>query len=205
MRCAPSPMTTPSSFRGSRGLFACSALLALCLALPAQADDELASGTPRFIAALSSGLPLRLTLADDLAQQRLAPAFVDGLFGYALSSSWRYQHGVGLGVSSNVQDDGGYTEPVHAGEQLVLMPAYLGYLPLSADAPLLLHLGLPVLLGPAGRSFGLEAGAALGYRLLAGASVFCELDLSTYVGARATLHALASLELGVLLEYEVLP
>lgn len=153
----------------------------------------------------SAGVPLRLTRAEDLAQTRFAPAFADSLFGYVFGSHRRYQHGAGFGVSMNLAADGGYTEPVYGGEQLVLMPAYLGYFPLARDIPLLAHLGLPVLLGPAGRSFGLELGGALAYRLLAGAGVFCEVDLATYVGARATLHVAASLELGVVFEYEVLP
>ncbi len=172
----------------------------------AHAQDDERSGEPaRYVGLASTGVPLRLNPHDDLGQQRFAPAFASALFGYVLASDARYHHGFGLGASMNLGRDGGYAEPVYAGEQLVLMPAYLGYYQLARDLPLLGHVGLPVLVGLAGRSFGLEMGAALAYRLLAGADVFAALDLSTFVGAHATLDALASISVGVAFEYEVLP
>jgi hypothetical protein len=64
------------------------------------------------------------------------------------------------------------------------------------------HVGVPILVrgGPAA---GFELGAALAYRVLAGAGVFAQLDLAAY-GA-GTFSLLASLELGVVIDYEVLP
>jgi hypothetical protein len=183
------------------------AVVAPCTRAHAQTPTSAAAATQpaRFVGILSSGAALRLSLHEELGQQRLAPAYVDALLGYVVGSSRSYRYGAALGVSSNLSDDGGFAEPVYAGEQLVLMPAGLGYLELTPDLPLYTHVGLPILLGIAGRSFGLEFGAALGYRVLAGMSAIGGLDLTTFVGSRARLNVLVSLELGVAFEYEVLP
>jgi hypothetical protein len=185
-------------------------LVTLCaaLALPLRAAgvraQEARVEPAHVLALVSTGVPLRLSLHEDLGQDRVAPAFADTLLGYVLPGHGRVQHGVGLGVSTNLERDGGYVEPLYAAQQLVLMPAYLAYAALGRDLPVLGHVGLPMLLGE-GRSFGLELGAALGYRMLAGLGLFVEVDVATYVGARSALSVLASAELGVLVDYEVLP
>lgn len=172
----------------------------LALPLPARAEqDEPLHG----VATLSFGAPLRLTRNVDLDQNTIAPAFVDAMLGATLLRG-AVQHGLGLGASLNVTGEGGYTEPVVPGQQLVLMPAYLAYVPIDLDWLALGHLGVPFTVAGA-PSFGFELAVGGGYRWLAGVLAFAELSATSFIGTTGTLHAMIGLELGLMLDYEVLP
>jgi hypothetical protein len=180
----------------------CGALIALsCACATLHAQDVDLQAPARLLVLGSAGLPLRLTLSDKFAQKRLAPGFGNVLLGYALPGD-RFRHGFGVGVTWNLSHDGGYTDPIYAGDQIALMPAYLAYYQLNTDVFAIGHVGVPILVH-GGPSAGLEVGAAIAYRVLAGAGLFAQLDLDGY-GA-GTFSLLASLELGVVIDYEVLP
>ena len=150
-------------------------------------------------------MPLRLTVEDNYGQERLGATFVDLLAGYVLpgaAMSWR--HGFGVGVSWNIGHDGGYIAPIYTADQIALMPAYLGYLQLERDLILLSHVGLPIVVR-GGVGPGLELGASLLFHVFAGAGVFAELDLAGFAAGDASVSVLASLEAGIMLNYEVLP
>ncbi len=157
-----------------------------------------------YVATLAAGVPLRLSRNVDFDQGVLAPVYLDALGGYVLSSHAEVRHGVGVGLSLNLSEDGGFTEPVAAASQFVVMPSYLLYWTPTPALFGLGHLGLPILVS-GGRSVGVEVGAGLGYRLLAGLGVYAEAALGAFLGAASTVHATASLEIGVFLDYEVLP
>jgi hypothetical protein len=182
-------------------------LLAL-MSLPcasAAAQGEPVAAPARYLATWSLGAPLRLTQNEDYGQDALAPIFTDALAGFVFeSSARRFRHGAGLGVSVNLGDDGGYAEPIYAGEQIALMPAYLLYADLGVDLFGVGHLGVPIVI-TGGTTAGVELGAALGYRLLAGLGVFAELFADVFAGTGSTLHPTIGLELGIFLDYEVLP
>ncbi len=167
------------------------------------AAEDLEREPARYLASASGGLALRLTENADLGQSRLAPLFTSALVGHVLPGRG-YRHGFGLGASLNLGRDGGYVEPVYAGQQLVLMPTYLGYWNLNRDLLALGHAGLPVVVR-GGRSLGVEAGFLLGYRVFAGAGVFGELDVDGFAIAGSSLSLLTSFQLGVIVDYEVLP
>jgi hypothetical protein len=176
--------------------------LAFALALASRARAEDARTDPgRLLGYGAIGIPLRLTVDSTLGQSRVAPAFADVFVGYALPGG-RLRHGFGLGLSWNLGHDGGYTAPVYAGDQFALMPAYLAHYTLTPDVFALGHVGLPILVR-GGPSAGLEIGAALAYRLLAGVGVFAAVNLDGFVAD--SLSLLASFELGVVFDYEVLP
>ena len=160
-------------------------------------------GPERYFGALSTGDGLRLTRNTDYGQGTFVPAFIDALAAYVLPGA-RLRHGVGLGASVNYTDDGGYIEPVIAFEQLVLMPTYLVYADLNRDFLLLGHVGVPITVA-GGPNAGFELAAAGGYRMLAGFGLLAELGLTTFVGTATSLHPAVTLELGVFLDYEVLP
>jgi len=184
----------------------CAAALVLALAFSAaaaHAQDGESAPPPRAIAALSIGAPLRVTRNVDFDQEVIAPVFVDALFGYTLwTRGW--QHGLGLGASLNMTDDGGFTEPVGFADQLVLMPAYLGYHALNDDFALLGHLGVPIVLGNTSTA-GVELALGGGYRWLAGVLAYAELSSNMFIGSGTTANVMVSLEVGFMLEYEVLP
>ena len=169
----------------------------------AQDDDAPRLDPPRYVGLGSAGLPLRLTVNEDYGQDRVGASYVDLLGGYILPGrGWR--HGVGLGVAWNIGHDGGYDAPIYTADQWVIMPAYLAYIPLSRDVLVLGHVGLPIVVA-GGSGLGLEVGAALAYHVVAGAGFFAEAALSGYAVGDAGVTLLASLEAGILLNYEVLP
>jgi hypothetical protein len=174
---------------------------ALSGAARAQEQEEEREQPPHYLALVSAGVPLRLTVADKFDQSRIAPAFNDVFVGYAFAGG-RTRHGFGLGVSWNLTHDGGYTDPLYAGDQFAVMPAYMAYHTLNTDVIGIGHVGVPFLVR-GGRAAGLEVGAALAYRLFAGAGLFAELDLDAWAAGEVAL--LASLELGVVIDFEVLP
>ncbi|HKU38062.1 MAG TPA: hypothetical protein VJR89_07945 [Polyangiales bacterium] len=181
------------------------AFLTLWLSVPAAAQDDepLAREPPRYLALVSAGIPMRLNVKEDYGQDRWGASFMDVLGGYVLPGG-SYRHGFGLGLSWNLGHDGEYVEPIYTADQWVIMPAYLGYLQLGRDALVLGHVGVPIVLN-VGAGLGVEVGAALAYHLFAGAGIFAEVDLSMYDAGDAGATLLASLEAGVLLNYEVLP
>jgi len=179
------------------------ALLATTLAwgAPARAD---APAPASYVGTLTVGAPLRLTTNVDFDQSALAPIYADLLAGYVLSGDGPWRHGIGLGLSLNLSEDGGFTEPVGIAKQLTVMPSYLLHWNASPTWLMLGHVGLPVLVA-GGSSAGLDVGAGFGYRLLAGFGVYGEASASVFMGAQSTVHPVVALELGVFLEHEVLP
>lgn len=164
-------------------------------------SEDIPSDPPRMLALLSAGVPLRLTLDRKLDQSRIAPAYGNLLLGYTLSGG-RLRHGFGVGASWNFGREGGYTTPIYAGDQVALMPSYLAYYNLNQDVFALGHVGVPFLVR-GGTSVGVEVGAAIAHRVFAGSGVFAAINLDAY-GATG-FNVLASLELGVVIDYEVLP
>jgi hypothetical protein len=197
----------------SRGSLLASAMLCLPLqsAAVAQAQGNAADTEPaepthpaRYLAAWSAGVPLRLNRHAELGQDRFGPAFTDALGGYVLPSKHRFRHGAGLGLSLNLGSDGGYTEPVRALGQWVVMPSYLLYWDAAPDLFALGQFGVPILIH-GGPSVGAELGGTLGYRLLAGFGAFARAGLDVFGGVSSTLHSSFSLAAGLFLDYEVLP
>jgi hypothetical protein len=190
----------------ARDRLRCASLLAaLCASTQAFAQAEAVELPARYLATWSLGAPLRLTQNEDYGQDLVAPLFTDLFAGYVFPSTARqFRHGLALGVSTNVTDDGGYAEPIYAGEQLAIMPAYMLYADLGLDLFGKAHLGVPIAL-TGGRTAGVELAGALGYRFLAGLGVFTELFVDTFAGAGSTLHPTVGLELGLFLDYEALP
>ena len=163
----------------------------------AQASDQ----PPHYLMLGSAGLPLRLTLDKTYGQTRFAPGFGQLFLGYALPGG-RYRHGFGAGVSWNLTHDGGFTDPLYAGDQFAVTPSYLGYYSLNTDVIALGHAGVPIVVR-GGTAVGVEAGVALAYRVSAGAGVFGEFDLDAFGAGSFAL--LASLQVGLMIDYEVLP
>jgi hypothetical protein len=195
--------TTPTPAR-QLGLLALALIGVTSVSNLARAQQAPLVAPERYVGTLSSGAGLRLARNRDFGQSVVSPAFLDVLGGYVFASSGTLRSGVGLGASIAYTDDGGYTEPVIALEQLVLMPAYLLRYEVSPDVTLLAHGGVPIVVA-GGPSCGLELAGALGYRMLAGFGAFAELGFDTFIGAATTFHPLVTLELGVFIDYEVLP
>jgi hypothetical protein len=196
-------------------------LLAFCLWAPAHhlaraqsalPPDESEAGPgrrgprepPHYLAMLTAGGTVRLTRNDELGQERLGPPFVDGFSGYLLSGPSGLRHGPGLGFCTNLTADGGFAEPVAAGEQWTLVPSYLVYWAPHPDLLLTAHLGPVFQVAGRDKSRGGEAALGAGYRILAGAGLYSEATFSLFGGAYDTLNPALSLEIGIFLDYEAL-
>ena len=195
----PKPQRRPRGFVGA--LVDLVALVGLCCSGLAHAQAPDIAPTARMLTLVSGGAPLRLTVDRELGQERLGPVFGSVLFGYVLPGGC-LQHGFGVSASWNATHDGGYTTPVYAFDQVAVMPAYLAYYQLNPDVFSFGHIGVPVLVR-GGPSAGLQVGAALAYRVFAGTGVFAGVDLNSHLARGFNLFA--SLELGVVIDYEVLP
>ena len=204
-----------SSYRFRQGLFF---LLLACLFPTRLAEAQVAGShtaapfranpgpePPRYIVTLCPGGSLRMAKNADFGQKWLGPAFVDGFGGYVLPGTGPLRHGIGLNISWNLTADGGFTEPVYPGRQWAVTPSYLAFLNPNRDLMFLGHLGPTFAIADGGKTWGVEAAAGAGYRFLAGFGAYGELSLDLFFGANSTLHPISSLELGLFVDYEVLP
>jgi hypothetical protein len=199
--------TAPALRGGAMSVYRLTLLLVLVACFGstrAAAQAEPIESPARYLATLSLGAPLRLVQEEDFGQDLPGPLFTDLFAGYVFSSAHRFRHGFGLGLSVNLSDDGGYAEPVYAGEQLTVMAAYMLYADLGLDVFGKAHLGVPIAI-TGGTTAGVELAASLGYRLLAGLGAFAELFTDVFAGSGSRLHPTVGLELGLFVDYEALP
>ena len=200
------------------------ALLLLCLAATGAARPVVAQSVegledrPHIMLGAGVGGQLRLGTDATFAQEGRAPTYLDLTVGASFPLGG-YSIGGRLGASTNVEGDGGYTEPVFPWQQWSLTPALAFYIPLGPDWLALAHAGPSFALQGAsavGRdddrrsgvslgSAGMELGATAAYRVLAGTLAYAELDLNLWIGEVGSRHWVSALEVGVMLDYEVLP
>jgi hypothetical protein len=194
---APAPPAAPPAVESA------SAADAPSFAPLAESGSETLS-LPRIFASGSAGVPLRLGQDATFDQGTFAPVYTDVMAGYVFAGHGRVRHGAGVGMSLNLSEDGGFTEPVLKYAQFVIMPSYLLDLELDPSWLTLAHAGLPIVVS-GGTTAGAEVAFALGYRVLAGCGVFTEASFDVFVGTASTLHPIMSLEAGLFFDYEVLP
>lgn len=219
-------------FRLSRSLFALCALAApTLLALPsALAQDDEAAGHSRggyawgeehreesgsgpaahrygrAWVSLGFGPTVRIIQYETLNQDRQAPAYMQLRGGYFFEGEGMFQHGAVLGVATNLMGDGGYPYGVDPLGQWTLTPAYMVRLIPDGDLgdwfQATGRVGIPLALGDF-FSWGWEVGIGAMVRPLAGFAIYGEVDLSMYFAT--DIHPLISFEIGIAIDYEVLP
>lgn len=166
----------------------------------------------RVVGWLGGGVAVRLVEHDDFQQDWLAPAYADLSGALVLPGSGMWRHGIGLGVALNLTRDGTYSAGVDEGTQLVVTPSYVAYLlvggPVSDVVPFV-RAGVPLSVTP-DLSPGLELAGGAAYMFLAGLGAYAEVSVAGFLGAdsradSATVHPLLGLELGVQVDWEILP
>lgn len=158
---------------------------------------------PQIVVTLGAGLPVRLRRDRRLGQGRLAPVYGEVFAGYLFPGSG-LQHGLGVTATLGLNEDGGFVEPVDALSQALLGPTYA--LAIDLDPALLTMARVTVPVSFVGDlSVGLDLGATAGYRVFAGAGVYAEASLSAFVGLAGRIYPMAALEIGLMIDYEVLP
>jgi hypothetical protein len=142
---------------------------------------------------------LQTELGDDSQSLSLTAPYLDLAAGALLGRAGHLQHGVGVNASFALEGI----------RQEVITPAYLALLPLSPRWQLRGRLGLPIVVEP-DASVGVELGIGGVFLASAGLGFTMEAIGSLFPGAAtleetSTLIPIVSLQLGVLVDYEVLP
>jgi len=152
---------------------------------------------------VSVGGPLRVTRRPELGQTTFAPLFVDATVAVLLPGTGVLRHGPVLGLSTNLTIDGGFFAPVDRLAQWIALVGYMARYALNNDVFALAHAAVPFDLGDSG-SVGAELSAGLGYRVLAGVGAFTALSGDVF-GGEGGASVIASIEVGMFIDYEVLP
>ncbi|MCA9582225.1 MAG: hypothetical protein KC416_10560 [Myxococcales bacterium] len=177
-------------------------------AVPADTEWEDTDWDPvdptRVWASLAVGLSLRLVEDLDFAQDRFAPTFLDGLLAVVLPGEGTVRHGLGLGVALNLTSDGGVIIGVDAFQQAVLAPTYLSRIGFTEDILGTVKVAVPWVVSPR-TNVGLELALGGVWMALAGFGPYVELGFSTFLGGEQSVHPLLTGEIGVVIDYEVLP
>lgn len=170
-------------------------------------EDEGPPQPPRVVLTATGGSGIRIIQDLDLSQERFTPGFVDlfGAFVFGSTSTWR--HGVGLGLSTNISGDGA-AQGVDGFDQLVVAPTYAGYFRFGMDLVVMAKFGVPlglVLNEIGGFVPGAELTGGLAYFLTSGLAAYGEVGASAWLGTGSRIHPIVTAELGLLIDYEVLP
>ncbi|MGF1466475.1 MAG: hypothetical protein ACFCGT_10095 [Sandaracinaceae bacterium] len=172
----------------------------------------------RVMGFLGAGIGLRIGPRENSPwfQEVIAPPYLE-LGGAAFLPGRAVRHGLGVFVSANLISDGGGTRQVDAFNQYTITPSYHLLVPLYRAAGMEHdtvqvqgRLGAPLNLTAqqgGGLSFspGVELGAAIHYKFLAGLGVYLEATGNLTFGALETLHWLVAFDAGLLWDFEFLP
>lgn len=146
---------------------------------------------------------------------QVAPAYLQLRGGYFFEGDGLFQHGVVLGVATNLGGEGYGTAGIDPLGQWALAPSYMARLIPEGDIGNWLQatgrLGIPLVFGADGAgntlfTWGWELGIGVQFHFLAGMGLYAEGDFSMYFADDpANLHPLISFEGGLFIDYEVLP
>lgn len=176
--------------------------------------DEGPPEPPRIVMTAGGGSSLRIIRDLDFSQDRFAPGYIDLFGAFVLGGTGSWRHGLGFGLSTNLTGDGDQSRGVDGGDQLGIAPAYLAYFRFGWDLVVTGKVSVPTVLHLGGDTDGVVPGLELGgggaYFLTAGAGLYGEISVSAFLGGEAgdrsvTVHPIASVEAGIVLDYEVLP
>jgi len=156
----------------------------------------------RIFGTVGIGTSIRFLQDLDYAQERFAPAFLDFWGGVVLPGS-SFRHTLGAQLALNLSGDGSAAIGVDPASQFVIGPTYGLYIPLD-DWVLFPKFTVPFAVSPE-FSVGFELSALAAYRFLAGVGAYAEIGVSMWIGEAASIHPLVSGELGIMIDYEVLP
>jgi len=155
----------------------------------------------RIVTHLTAGTSLRFIQDLDYAQERFAPAYLD-LWGGIVLPGNDLRHSLGVLAAINLTGDGADIG-VDGFSQFVVGPSYGLYIPL--DSWLIFpKFTVPIAVTP-DPSLGFELSVGGAYRFLAGFGLYAEIGASIWIGGAGSIHPLASGELGLIIDYEVLP
>lgn len=180
---------------------------------PPRADDPL-----RVMVFAGAGLGARIVRNLDFSQDFMTPVYAE-LSSAVFFEGGDLRHGVGLGVGTNLTDDGPVPNGgLMAAEQWYLTPSYYLLLPFQRLAGMdydwiqaQFRVGVPLVLSATRGtdevqfSVGGELGAAFIVKPLARVGLYVEATVSIHGGADDTIHPIVAGDAGFIFDYEVLP
>lgn len=164
----------------------------------------------RILASLGGGGTLRIVNDLALEQGRFAPVFLDVAGGVVFPARGLLRHGAHLQVSTNLSGEGpGIGSPneavgIDTAAQWTLTPSYLAYLRLDDTFVLSGRAGLNLTVSPY-FVLGTEVAAGATFLLTAGLGLYAEASFNLAFGQAPEPLPTASLEVGLAIDYEVLP
>ena len=201
------------------------AALAVPSAATAQVDDERPPGTGggddvaedegpppvvmpwRILASIGGGATLRIVNDLTLEQKRFAPSFIDIAGSVVFPGAGRWRHGATLAISTNLNGEGpGAPDPngIDPASQWTLTPSYLAYFRFGEDLVLTGRAGVNLTASP---YFVLGGELSLGavFLFTAGLGAYVELSGNLAFGLAPEPLPTVSAELGIMIDFEVLP
>ncbi|MDW8247101.1 MAG: hypothetical protein RMJ84_11035 [Sandaracinaceae bacterium] len=160
---------------------------------------------PQVFVSLGGGVTLRLIYDEpELYQDKMAPPYVQLRGAYFFRGAGSFQHGLGLGVATNLLPDPPNTS-IAAGfnefGQWTLAPSYFARLWLSEEAQVFGAVGVPLALSLLYQVAGLELSVGLIYKFLNGMGLYLATVPSLYFGL--FVQPLVSVDAGLLIDYEI--
>ncbi len=156
---------------------------------------------------LGAGGTIRIIQYETLAgTSRFAPSYLQLRGGYFFEGDGMFQHGVVLGLAAPLSGDGTFSNGVSAFGQVSIAPSYMVRVIPDGDLgdwfSATGRIGIPLSVGEQ-FSWGWEAGLGAMLKPLAGFAIYGEIDFSMYFAT--DYHPLLSFEIGIAMDYEVLP
>lgn len=170
----------------------------------------------RVFVSVGAGLTVRVLQYEALRQQRLAPPYLQLRGGFFFEGDGDFQHGVGLGISTNINGEGAadrcFTDTSGATQcdilgvdpfgAWTLTPQYLARIWFDDWIQLVGRVGVSVT-AAAAPNWGFEIGFGPLVKFLSGFGAYAELSFSSFFAAE--FHPLFSGEVGLVIDYELLP
>lgn len=198
---------------------------ALPSAVSAQVDDERPPGTDsgdsveedegpppvvmpwRILASVGGGATLRIVNDLTLSQGRLGPSFIDIAGSVVFPGAGRWRHGATLAISTNLNGEGpGAPDPngIDSATQWTFTPSYLAYFRFGEDLVLTGRVGANLTASPYFVP-GIEVSLGAVYLFTAGLGAYVEFSGNLAFGLAPEPSPTVSAEIGIMIDYEVLP
>lgn len=149
---------------------------------------------------------------------RFSPAYMELRAGYMFETDSILQHGVGLGISTNLAADGTRPRGIDPGNQWVFAPAYYARLWLDDWFQLLGHVGVPLSIAnvtscrgtsceslDAAFNWAIEVGIDGVLKVLTGLGIYAGAMLDFWFANVSSSWPSVSFQAGLVFDYEVLP
>jgi hypothetical protein len=184
-------------------------------------DDVPSSSGPathryaRVFGTVGAGITIRILEIQPLGQSRLAPAYLQLRGGYFFEGDGDVQHGIGLGIATNLQVDGEPDVITTTGTIIqgidplstwTLTPQYLLRAWFGDWFQLIGRVGVSVTAATL-PNWGFEVGVHPLLKILSGLGFYADVSFSMFFSGEPDyqVHPLISIEGGVAIDFELLP